>query len=83
MFIATANTLNTIAPALRDRLELIEVSGYLVEEKIEIAKRHLIPKQLENHGVGENQVFFTNEILQHVNENYTQDSGLLKLDRKL
>jgi ATP-dependent Lon protease len=83
MFIATANTLNTIAPALRDRLELIEVSGYLVEEKIEIAKRHLIPKQLENHGVGEDKVVFTNEIIQHIIENYTRESGVRELDKKI
>ncbi|HAQ20977.1 MAG TPA: endopeptidase La [Prolixibacteraceae bacterium] len=83
MFIATANTLSTIAPALRDRLELIEVSGYLVEEKIEIARRHLIPKQLENHGVGANQVVFSNEIIQHIIENYTRESGVRELDKKI
>lgn len=53
MFIATANDLSTIAPPLRDRMEIIEVSGYLIEEKREIAKRHLIPKQMENHGISE------------------------------
>jgi len=83
MFIATANTISTIAPALRDRLELIEVSGYLVEEKIEIAKRHLIPKQLENHGVGEDKIKFSNEILQHIIENYTRESGVRDLDKKI
>ena len=83
MFIATANTISTIAPALRDRLELIEVSGYLVEEKIEIAKRHLIPKQLENHGVGEDKILFSNEILQHIIENYTRESGVRDLDKKI
>ncbi len=83
MFIATANTLNTIAPALRDRLELIEVSGYLVEEKIEIAKRHLIPKQLENHGVGESYIEFSDEIIQHTIENYTRESGVRDLDKKI
>lgn len=83
MFIATANTLNTIAPALRDRLELIEVSGYLVEEKIEIARRHLIPKQLENHGVGEGKIIFSNEIIQNVIENYTRESGVRELDKKI
>ena len=83
MFIATANTLNTIAPALRDRLELIEVSGYLVEEKIEIAKRHLIPKQLENHGVGEKDAIFSKEVIQHVIENYTRESGVRELDKKI
>jgi len=83
MFIATANTLNTIAPALRDRLELIEVSGYLVEEKIEIAKRHLIPKQLENHGVEAKDVSFSKEIIQHIIENYTRESGVRELDKKI
>ncbi len=83
MFIATANTLNTIAPALRDRLEIIEVSGYLVEEKIEIAKRHLIPKQLENHGVGAKDVSFSKEIIQHIIENYTRESGVRELDKKI
>lgn len=83
MFIATANTLNTIAPALRDRLELIEVSGYLVEEKIEIATRHLIPKQLENHGVGEKDVIFSKEVVQYVIENYTRESGVRELDKKI
>ena len=83
MFIATANTLNTIAPALRDRLELIEVSGYLVEEKIEIAKRHLIPKQLENHGVESTQAKFSDEVIQHVIENYTRESGVRDLDKKI
>jgi len=83
MFIATANTLNTIAPALRDRLELIEVSGYLVEEKIEIAKRHLIPKQFENHGVEAKSVNFSKEIIQHIIENYTRESGVRELDKKI
>jgi ATP-dependent Lon protease len=83
MFIATANTLNTIAPALRDRLELIEVSGYLVEEKIEIAKRHLIPKQFENHGVEKGKVTLSNEIIQHIIEHYTRESGVRELDKKI
>jgi ATP-dependent Lon protease len=83
MFIATANTLNTIAPALRDRLELIEVSGYLVEEKIEIARRHLIPKQFENHGIESNNVVIPDEVIQHIIENYTRESGVRELDKKL
>ena len=83
MFIATANTLNTIAPALRDRLELIEVSGYLVEEKIEIAKRHLIPKQLANHGIDLNNVIFPDEVIRHIIENYTRESGVRELDKKI
>jgi ATP-dependent Lon protease len=83
MFIATANTLNNISPALRDRLELIEVSGYLVEEKIEIAKRHLIPKQLENHGIEQNNIIFTDDIIQFIIENYTRESGVRDLNKKI
>jgi ATP-dependent Lon protease len=83
MFIATANTLNTIAPPLRDRLEMIEVSGYLVEEKIEIAKRHLIPKQLENHGLKKNQVTFSKEVIELIIDGYTRESGVRELDKKL
>lgn len=83
MFIATANTLSTIAPPLRDRLELIEVSGYLVEEKVEIARRHLVPKQLENHGVRPGQLGIPKEVLEHVIEHYTRESGVRELDQKI
>ena len=83
MFIATANTLSTIAPPLRDRLELIEVSGYLVEEKIEIAKRHLIPKQLENHGLKKTDVTFSKEVIELIIDGYTRESGVRELDKKL
>jgi len=83
MFIATANALNTISPPLRDRLELIEMSGYLVEEKVEIARRHLIPKQLENHGVKPEQVEFSTEIIEHIIEHYTRESGVRELDKKI
>ena len=83
MFIATANTLSTIAPALRDRLELIEVSGYLVEEKIEIAKRHLIPKQLENHGLKKSAVIFPKDIIELIIDGYTRESGVRELDKKI
>jgi ATP-dependent Lon protease len=83
MFIATANTLSTIAPPLRDRLELIEVSGYLVEEKIEIAKRHLIPKQLENHGLKNTDVTFSDDVIELIIDGYTRESGVRELDKKL
>ncbi|MBW6535888.1 MAG: endopeptidase La, partial [Mariniphaga sp.] len=83
MFIATANTLSTIAPPLRDRLELIEVSGYLVEEKIEIAKRHLIPKQLENHGLKKSEVVFPKNIIEKIIDGYTRESGVRELDKKI
>lgn len=83
MFIATANTLSTIAPPLRDRLELIEVSGYLVEEKIEIARRHLIPKQLENHGLTAKDVSFPKEVIELIIDGYTRESGVRELDKKI
>jgi ATP-dependent Lon protease len=83
MFITTANTLNTIAPPLRDRLELIEMSGYLVEEKIEIAQRHLIPKQLENHGVKAESVIFPGKVIERIIEHYTRESGVRELDKKI
>jgi ATP-dependent Lon protease len=83
MFIATANTLSTIAPPLRDRLEMIEVSGYLVEEKIEIAKRHLIPKQLENHGLKKKEIKFSDEVIELIVDGYTRESGVRELDKKI
>ncbi|MCY1720489.1 endopeptidase La [Prolixibacteraceae bacterium Z1-6] len=83
MFIATANSLSTIAPPLRDRLELIEVSGYLVEEKIEIAKRHLIPKQLENHGLKKSDVTFPKEVIELIIDGYSRESGVRELDKKI
>ncbi|WP_297101831.1 endopeptidase La [uncultured Draconibacterium sp.] len=83
MFVATANSLSTIAPPLRDRLELIEVSGYLVEEKIEIAKRHLIPKQLENHGLKKSDITFPKDIIELIIDGYTRESGVRELDKKL
>ncbi len=83
MFIATANTLSTIAPPLRDRLEMIEVSGYLVEEKVEIAKRHLIPKQLKNHGLKRREVVFPKKVIETIIEGYTRESGVRELDKKI
>ncbi|MBT3384289.1 MAG: endopeptidase La [Prolixibacteraceae bacterium] len=83
MFIATANTLSTIAPPLRDRLEMIEVSGYLVEEKIEIAKRHLIPKQIKNHGLKKGDVTFPKEVIEIIIDGYTRESGVRELDKKI
>jgi len=83
MFIATANTVNTISPALRDRMEMIDISGYIVEEKIEIAKRHLVPKQLEAHGVKKDQLLFSKPILENIVENYTRESGVRELDKKI
>ena len=83
MFIATANVTNTINPALRDRMEMINISGYIVEEKIEIAKRHLIPKQLSAHGITADQLRFSDKALEYVVENHTKESGVRELDKKV
>ncbi len=83
LFIATANTTSTIHPALRDRMEMIDISGYIVEEKIEIARRHLVPKQLENHGLAKGQVRFSRKVLERIIESYTRESGVRELDKKL
>ena len=83
LFIATANDLNTISKPLLDRMELIEVSGYITEEKIEIATRHLIPKQLEIHGIKKNQLKFTKPAVRAIIDNYTRESGVRSLDRTI
>lgn len=83
MFVATANSLNSIQHALLDRMEIIEVSGYTVEEKIEIAKRHLVPKQLEEHGVKPRQLNINDDILEYIIENYTRESGVRMLEKKI
>jgi ATP-dependent Lon protease len=83
MFIATANNLNTIPRPLLDRMELIEVSGYTQEEKVEIARRHLIPKELENHGLKKEQLLLTKPVIEHLIENYTRESGVRELDRQI
>jgi ATP-dependent Lon protease len=83
MFIATANTLSTIAQPLRDRMEIIDVNGYLIEEKIEIAKRHLIPRQMLNHGLKKGEVKMTNKAIEGVIEGYTRESGVRELDKKI
>jgi ATP-dependent Lon protease len=83
MFIATANNLATISPALRDRMELIEITGYLVEEKLEIAKQHLLPRQLENHGLKSNQLKIDKKVFEFVIEKYTRESGVRELDKRI
>jgi ATP-dependent Lon protease len=83
LFIATANTLTTISPALRDRMETIEISGYLVEEKLEIAKRHLLPRQLENHGVKAEQLKIKKDVMEKLIDSYTRESGVRELDKRL
>ena len=83
LFIATANSLATIPWALRDRMEIINVSGYTVEEKIEIAKRHLLPKQLKEHGLKSNQVKIGKVQLEKITTGYTRESGVRGLEKKI
>ena len=82
-FIATANNLGAIQPALLDRMEIIDVTGYTTEEKVEIAKRHLVPKQLENHGLTKEQFAIGKPVLKSLVEGYTRESGVRNLDKKV
>ena len=82
-FIATANNLGAIQPALLDRMEIIDVTGYTTEEKVEIAKRHLVPKQLENHGLSKDQFAIAKPVLKSLVEGYTRESGVRNLDKKV
>ncbi len=83
LFIATANSLNSIQPALRDRMEIIQLGGYSVEEKIEIAKRHLVPKTRADHGIKANQVKISDKVLEAIIDKYTREAGVRDLDRQL
>lgn len=83
LFIATANNIQNIQPALRDRLEIIDLSGYAVEEKIEIAKRHLIPKQKEMHGLKNSNFRISDKVMEKLIQDYTRESGVRELDRQL
>ncbi len=83
MFIATANTLSTVHPALRDRMEIIELPGYIMEEKVEIGTRHLVPKQLKEHGVENKQLVFSKELLSKIVEDYTRESGVRTLEKNI
>jgi len=83
MFIATANSLGNIHPALRDRMEIIEVNGYTIEEKYEIAKRHLIPKQVKENGVGKENVTIGKEVVEKLIEEYTNESGVRGLEKRI
>ena len=83
LFIATANNLNTISQPLLDRMELIEVSGYILEEKVEIAAKHLVPKQMEAHGLKKGLTRFPRKTLQAIVESYTRESGVRELDKKI
>ncbi|MBR4564202.1 MAG: endopeptidase La [Paludibacteraceae bacterium] len=83
LFIATANSLDSVPRPLLDRMELIEMTGYLQEEKEEIAKRHLIPKELANHGLKASQLKFKKEIIAHIIDDYTRESGVRNLERQI
>lgn len=82
-FIATANNLGAIQPALLDRMEIIDVTGYTIEEKVEIARQHLVPKQLDNHGLTKDQFSITKPVLKSLVEGYTRESGVRNLDKKV
>jgi len=83
MFIATSNSLNTIQPALRDRMEIINVTGYTIEEKVEIGKRHLLPKQIEEHGMNDKQLKIAKPQLEKIVEGYTRESGVRGLEKQI
>ena len=83
LFIATANALDTIQPALRDRMEIIDITGYTQEEKSEIAKKHLVPKQREEHGLKKEQITFDNKAITKIINDYTRESGVRSLERKI
>ncbi|MCW8940518.1 MAG: endopeptidase La, partial [Flavobacteriales bacterium] len=83
LFIATANSLSTIQPALRDRMEIIEMNGYTVEEKVEIATRHLIPKLVKSHGLVKNQLQIPKKVIEKIASEYTRESGVRNLEKKL
>ncbi len=83
LFIATANALDSIHPALRDRMEIIELTGYTVEEKLQIAVKHLIPKQLKEHGLTSSDVRFSKDAILKIIESYTRESGVRNLERRI
>jgi ATP-dependent Lon protease len=83
LFVATANDVNNIQPALRDRLEIIDLSGYAIEEKTEIAKRHLVPKQRDAHGLKDLNFKISDKVLERIITDYTRESGVRELDRQL
>lgn len=83
MFLATANNISSISQPLLDRMELIDVSGYIIEEKVEIARRHLIPKQLENHGLAKDAIKISKKAIESIIVNYTRESGVRELDKKI
>jgi len=83
LFLATSNSLDTIQPALRDRMEIIEINGYTLEEKVQIAKKHLIPKQLVEHGLEPEQISFDLKSIEKLIDGYTRESGVRSLERKI
>ncbi|MDE6792630.1 MAG: AAA family ATPase, partial [Muribaculaceae bacterium] len=83
MFIATANSLSELSRPLLDRMEIIEIGGYIPEEKIEIAKRHLVPKSLKEHGFPDNEIIFSKEALRYIIDRYTRESGVRQLEKKI
>ncbi|MEG2666095.1 MAG: endopeptidase La, partial [Bacteroidales bacterium] len=83
LFIATANSLNEIHPALKDRMEIVEVPGYLEEEKLQIAKKHLVPKQLKEHGLKKKDLSFSDDVIKYIVSNYTRESGVRQLEKRL
>jgi ATP-dependent Lon protease len=80
MFIATANSLDTIHPALLDRMEVIDITGYSIEEKLEITKKYLVPKQIKENGITEDLIEFNDELIVQVISEYTMESGVRNLD---
>lgn len=83
LFIATANNLNTISQPLLDRMELIDITGYILEEKVEIGRRHLVPKQIENHGLVKGDVDIPKKTMEVIVDSYTRESGVRELDKKI
>ena len=83
MFIATANSMASVHPALRDRMESINVSGYTIEEKVEIAHKHLLPKQLKEHGLSKNHLNLKRTVISKIVESYTRESGVRGLDKQM
>src|SRR5690606_30607737 len=83
MFIATANSISDIQPALLDRMEVIEVNGYTIEEKIEIAKKYLLPKQREQHGLKAKDITLKSSVIERIIEDYTRESGVRGLEKKI
>ena len=83
LFIATANSLSTISQPLLDRMEIIEINGYIQEEKVEIARKHLLPKQLKENGFAKGEISFTKPALMKIVESYTRESGVRELDKKI